>query len=77
MWENVVETDRPQMTIWRKRIAYWIPKPTNTHSEYIIVLLFLCRNVCTSPRLNVTLYVQHMAGRVKHYICLCCYLHIH
>jgi len=25
------ETDRPQMTIWRMRIACWIPKTTNTH----------------------------------------------
>jgi len=32
----VLDSDRPQMTIWRMRIACWIPKPTNTHSEYII-----------------------------------------
>ena len=32
----VVEPDRPQMTIWRMRIACWIPKATDTHSEYII-----------------------------------------
>ena len=29
MWENLVEGDRPQMTIWRMRIAFWIPKATN------------------------------------------------
>jgi hypothetical protein len=27
------------MTIWRMRIARWIPKATNTHSEYVIYLL--------------------------------------
>ena len=24
MWKNVVEGGRPQMKIWRMRIAYWI-----------------------------------------------------
>ena len=28
------------MTIWRMRIACWIPKATNTHSEYIILIPF-------------------------------------
>ena len=32
MWKNMVQPGRPQMTIWRKRIACWIPKVTNTHS---------------------------------------------
>jgi hypothetical protein len=31
VWKNVVERGRPQMTIWRMRIACWIPKATNTH----------------------------------------------
>jgi len=26
VWKNIVEPGRPQMTIWRVRIAYWIPK---------------------------------------------------
>ena len=29
---NIVGQDSPQMTIWRMRIARWIPKATNTHS---------------------------------------------
>jgi hypothetical protein len=36
MWENIVETGRPQMTIWCMRVACWIPKATNTQSEYVI-----------------------------------------
>ena len=40
MWKNIVERCRPQMTIWRMRIAYWIPKATNTHSEYVILIAF-------------------------------------
>jgi hypothetical protein len=42
MWgeKYVAETDRPRMTIWRMRIACWIPKATNTHSEYVILTVF-------------------------------------
>jgi hypothetical protein len=36
MWENSVEPDRPQMTIWRMRIAWWIPKAKHKHSDYVI-----------------------------------------
>jgi hypothetical protein len=36
----MVEPDWPQMTKWRMRIAYWIPKATNTHSEYLILVPF-------------------------------------
>ena len=40
MWKNIVQPDRPQTTIWRMRYAYWIPKSTNTHSEYAIIIVF-------------------------------------
>jgi len=40
MWENIVEPDRPQMTIWRMRIACWIPKATNIHSDYVLLTAF-------------------------------------
>jgi hypothetical protein len=40
MRKNVVEPDRPQMTIWRMRIACWMTKATNTHSEYEILIAF-------------------------------------
>jgi len=40
MWKNTVETDSPQMKIWRMRVACWIPKATNTHSEYVILVAF-------------------------------------
>jgi hypothetical protein len=40
MWKNVVERGRPQMTIWCMRIAWWIPKATDTHSEYVIIIAF-------------------------------------
>jgi len=37
---NILEAGRPQMKIWRMRIAWWIPKATNTHSEYVILIAF-------------------------------------
>ena len=40
MWENTVESGRPQMTIWRMRIAFWIPKGTNKSSEYVVLIDF-------------------------------------
>ena len=40
IWENIVEPDRPQMTIWRTRIAGCIPKVKNTISEYLILISF-------------------------------------
>jgi hypothetical protein len=32
MWKNIIEPDRPKMTIWPMCIACWIPKATNTHT---------------------------------------------
>jgi hypothetical protein len=37
---NAVELYRPQLTIWRVRIACWIPKAKNTHSGYVIPIAF-------------------------------------
>jgi len=34
------------MTIGRMLIACWIPKATDTHSQYVILLLFHCKNGC-------------------------------
>ena len=38
LWENTVEPDRPQMTVWH--IACWNPKAINVHSEYVMVIAF-------------------------------------
>ena len=40
MWKNIVEPDRPQMTICSLRIACWVTKATNTHLEYVILIAF-------------------------------------
>jgi len=36
MWKNIVQPDRPQITVWRMRIACCVTKATNTDSEYVI-----------------------------------------
>jgi len=38
MWKIFVELGRPQMTIWRVRIASWIPRATKTHSQYVTLI---------------------------------------
>jgi len=35
MWKNILERDRPQITIWSMRIACWIPKVTNTQTQFV------------------------------------------
>jgi len=38
--KNIVRPDKPQMTIWRVRIACWIPNATNILSECVILITF-------------------------------------
>ena len=57
MQKNTAEPSRPPKTIWRMRIACWIPKATDT--------LRMCNTYCcrmetmvTLKRLRVTLHVD-------------------
>ena len=63
MWNNTVVPDRPQVTVWRMRIAFWITGYTYT--------LRICNTYCFSTvtmvartPLNDTLYVHCLS-------CLC------
>jgi len=40
MWKNMVEPERPQMTIWRMRFVCRPTKVKETHSEYVISIAF-------------------------------------
>jgi len=31
IWKNIVESDRPQVAIWRMRTACWITRATKVH----------------------------------------------
>jgi hypothetical protein len=54
LWENRVESDRPQMKIWRTRFACWITKAIDTYSEYVILLLVHGNNgYANAPRCYV------------------------
>jgi hypothetical protein len=55
-WQNIVEWGRPQMTIWRMRIVCWIPKATNTHSEYVI-LIASPQQPCLHERVSIACLV--------------------
>jgi hypothetical protein len=37
-WKNIVQLSRPRTL--RLRIARWIPKSTNTHSDYVILAAY-------------------------------------
>ena len=51
MLENIVDPDRPQMPIWRMRIACWIPKIRHANTHYVTLIAFDSKNVCTTtPR---------------------------
>jgi hypothetical protein len=60
MWTNIVEPDRPQMTIRGMRIACWIPKATNTRSEH--VMLFHGNSGCTNAPQRCVLCVMSACG---------------
>jgi len=54
MWKNIVQSDRPQMTIWRMQFAFSIADDTITHSEYVTLTDFHCNSGYTNaPQYDV------------------------
>jgi len=44
MWKKyILEPDRPRMVIWRMRIARWISKATDTHTQRKLLLIATAR----------------------------------
>jgi hypothetical protein len=58
MWKHGVERGWPQMTIWRMRIACWIPKATHPHSEYVILIAFPQQRWLQERASTLSLYVH-------------------
>ena len=62
LWDNLektfVERGKPQKTIWRMRIACWIPKATNTHTGCVILIDFSTTTMVVRTRLIGALYVH-------------------
>jgi len=68
-WENIVEWSKPQMTIWRMRIACSIPKATNTQSGCVILIAFPLQQ-WLHERASMFRYT-YIASLVMFYFCLC------
>jgi len=62
MWKHIVERGRPQMTIWRMRIACWITRVTNTHSQYVTLIAFPLQN-WLHERASMLRYTVHCLSR--------------
>jgi hypothetical protein len=56
MWKNNAERDRPQMTIWRMRIACWITMAIDTRSGCVILKCFSTATTAARMCLNITFY---------------------
>jgi len=61
MWDNIVDRGRPQIAIWRMRIASWIPKATDTHSEYVNIFIN-CNWVVTRWLWLFYMYLKYEIG---------------
>ena len=63
MWKYKIQPDRPEITKnKRMRIACWIPRATNTPSDYAILIVFPCKNGWT----NVTQWYVIRTLHVSH-----------
>jgi hypothetical protein len=71
MWKNYVARDSPQMTIWRMRIPYWIPKATNAHSQCVILLFHGSSDCTNAPQYYVILTLTVFIVFVFLFVCLC------
>jgi len=70
LWDNVkkitVEPVRPQTKTWRILISRWVPKSTDTHTEYIIFLLVSCYNGCrNAPECYVYKYIACLVVMIQ------------
>jgi len=68
-WKNILELDRPRMTIWLMRIACWIPKSANT-LRMCITYRFFSVTVVVRKRFSVTLYVLCLYSLFLHRCCV-------
>ena len=61
MCKNIVEPDRPQMTVLHMCFAYQITMAANTHLEYVKFPAFFTATVVAQTCLNITLYVHTLS----------------
>jgi len=61
MCKNTVQLARPQMIIWRMRIACWITKATGTRSVYVILIAFRLQQWLHDRPTMLRLYVHGLS----------------
>jgi hypothetical protein len=65
--KNSVEPDRPQMKIWRMRVAFWVNEATNTHTHTICnTHYFSTATMVARTLISVTLYVHYLSCEILH-----------
>ena len=73
MWKNSLQRGRPQVIMWRMRIARWIPKATHTHTvRFFKTYYFSTTKTVARTSLNVTLCVEYSTvqySTVQYSIC--------
>jgi hypothetical protein len=57
LWKNILQPNRPLMAICHMRITCWIPKATNTPTEYVILIDFPLQQLL-HERASVLRYVH-------------------
>jgi hypothetical protein len=66
----MVQQGRLQMAIWRVRIACWIPKATNTPSEYVVLIAFTLQQwLCKYVILLHYTYINCLVYYLRHFGC--------
>jgi len=60
IWKNIVQRGRPQLALWRMRIACWITKAIYIHSEYVILIDFPLPILVAKRRLHAILNVHFL-----------------
>jgi len=68
MWKYILKPGRPQMTIWRMRIACWITKGTTIHSEYVTIVAFTLKQ-WLHERISVLrfTYISRLVDQAQRY----------
>ena len=75
MWKYIVQPFNPQRityAIWPTRMACWIFKATNTHSDYVIIIavqLQICLHERTSLLCEKTRKRENKTGSVRYFLC--------
>jgi hypothetical protein len=71
LWDNVVRYcrgGRPQISVWPMRIACWIPKAINTHSEYVILIAFPLQQ-CLYEHISLCYYMYISCPLYSNTVC--------